>query len=360
MAQKAKNAELVRLKEERPDLRAEYEADVEQSLAARSIVGAGPFPGLGRGDLDLYQAFAWRNWQLLRRSGRFGLVLPRGALSGSALAGWRNAILDDGYFPDVCFITNNRQWLFPDVHPQYTVGLTTAARGDGEEVTFTGPFASEREFVEGRDLLTTTTEDDFRTWSNSTAFPLLPDASAISVFVQMRKQPSLGQRNGDWHFRPFAELHTSQNKAFYDFNLESPAVGHTWPVATGRSFHLWDPDFGTPYAWADPDVVIPYLKRRRDSSTRRQDSPFIGLAARGINDASTLQCRRARIAFRDVTRATDTRTMICALLPPNRFLVEKALFLIRQEGSEAAEAFVLRISAAFHSTGTREDSWSSR
>ena len=220
MAQKAKNAELVRLKEERPDLRAEYEADVEQSLAARSIVGAGPFPGMGRGDLDLYQAFAWRNWQLLRRSGRFGLVLPRGALSGSALAGWRNAILDDGYFPDVCFITNTGRWAF-DMEPRYTIAFTVAARGDGEEVSFTGPFASEREFVEGgpahdhhRGRLPHVVQLD--------RVPAPARSRIRRILLTDEGAPPLRRRRDGFEFRPHRELHATNDKAWFDFDLEHP------------------------------------------------------------------------------------------------------------------------------------------
>jgi hypothetical protein len=50
-----------------------------------------------------------------------------------------------------------------------------------------------------------------------------------------------------------------------------------------------------------------------------------------------------RIAFRDVCRATDSRTMICALLPPGILLVEKAPYFLRRSGSTADEAYLLGV-----------------
>jgi hypothetical protein len=90
-----------RLRGERPDLVAEYEADVRNSSIAREIIAAGPYPGIGSGDIDLYKAFAWRNWQLLRGGGALGVVLPRGALNGSGTQKWRREILEHGTFSDV-------------------------------------------------------------------------------------------------------------------------------------------------------------------------------------------------------------------------------------------------------------------
>ncbi|WP_455132208.1 hypothetical protein, partial [Microbacterium aurum] len=40
------------------------------------------------------------------------------ALSGSALVEWRNEILTDGSFTDVCFLLNNQKWVFQNVHPR--------------------------------------------------------------------------------------------------------------------------------------------------------------------------------------------------------------------------------------------------
>ena len=108
----------------RPDLEAAFAEEQELVASLNAVIKSGPFQ-MGSGDTDLYQAFAWRNWQLIGDGGRFGVVLPRGALSGSGLGAWRSTILAEGSFADVCFIENTGRWAF-DMEPRYTVGL----RGD--------------------------------------------------------------------------------------------------------------------------------------------------------------------------------------------------------------------------------------
>ena len=59
-----------RLASDRPDLQAELDREVDVLGAMRHVIRLGPYPGIGTGDIDLYKAFAWRNWQVLR-DGRF-------------------------------------------------------------------------------------------------------------------------------------------------------------------------------------------------------------------------------------------------------------------------------------------------
>ncbi len=120
MPQKEKNAAIARYRVQRPDLLAEYDAEVERAEEMRAVLRSGPYP-LGGGDTDVYKVFCWRDWDLLREGGRAGVVFPRGALSGSGTAAWREEILAHGAFDDVCFLANNRWWVFDDVDVRYTV-----------------------------------------------------------------------------------------------------------------------------------------------------------------------------------------------------------------------------------------------
>lgn len=72
-------------------------------------------------------------------------------------------------------------------------------------------------------------------------------------------------------------------------------------------------------------------------------SAFHGLAAQVADDRSTLPFHRPRIAFRDIARATDSRTCIAALVPPETILTNKAPYLFRRDGDASAEAFLLGV-----------------
>lgn len=338
MPQARKNAVLAEYRASRPDLEHAYRADVEAADAFRKVLVKGPYPGLGSGgDPDLYQAFAWRFWSLVRKGGRAAIVLPRGALSGSALAAWRRDVLTSGAFEDVCIITNNRQWAFDQVHPQYTVGLVVVGRSGEPVVRVAGPFLSEDELRAGRLSLSEVPADEFLAWSTTAAFPLLPDPMSTEVFRLMKQSPRFDEVRPDWEFRPIAELHSSADKALYEFDTDEPR-GRV-PVLAGASFNLWDPDFGSPYAYAQPEVIRPALADKLARATRNARSAYQGMTF----PPGVLPMDRARIAFRDVTNQTNSRTTVACLLPPNVAVTEMAPVIVRRQGDERAEAFLLGV-----------------
>jgi hypothetical protein len=116
-----------------------------------------------------------------------------------------------------------------------------------------------------------------------------------------------------------------------------------WPVFTGESFDLWTPDRGTYYGWADPEVVLTELQRKREHATSR--SAFSEFDEAWRRDPDSLPCLRPRIAFRDVSRATDTRTFRAALLPPRVVGTHKAPYFLFPRGDEAEEAYLLGVLA---------------
>jgi hypothetical protein len=334
MAERTKR--VTALRESRPDLEAKFLTDVETNAAARAVIASGPYPGIGSGDIDLYQAFAWRNWHCLRDRGALGLVLPRGAFSGSGTEQWRRSILAAGTFSSVVFGTNTRGWLFPAVHPQYTIGLVCARRGSTDRmVQLGGSYYSKLEFEVGRKDLATVGAAEFTGWTATAAFPLIPNKESGAVFRQMRSYPSLvGGR--DFDFRRVREIESTDKKLF-SVDLANP-LGPV-PVITGASFNVWEPDFGDPYAYASVDVEDHILSKilRSAQATR---SAFHGLDIRSKQD---LPMRSARIMIRDVCRPTDTRTAIACLMPPGVTSIEKAPYLLRRSGESSDEAYVLGV-----------------
>ncbi|MEV0947545.1 hypothetical protein [Rhodococcus sp. NPDC049939] len=338
MRQKEREAALAEFRDARPDLEAEYKRDLEAVRQASEAVGAGPFPGVGAAHLDLFSAFAWRNWQLIRNGGRFGVVLPRGALAGAGLAEWRREILAHGSFTDVCFILNNKKWVFPEVDARYTIGLTVAEKGGDSVVRWVGPFTNERDFLVGAENLSEVPGGEFTSWSNTAAFPLLPDPVSAQVFRQMRQSPRFDQARANWEFRPLqGDLNATSERRVLQVDVEE-ARGRI-PVVTGASFNLWNPDAGPPKAYGEPRVLRPHLANKLERSARLTRSAYHGLEF----PVQTLPLDRPRIAVRDITRATDSRTVIAALLPPGTAAMEKAPVLVQRRGGAREAAALLGI-----------------
>ncbi|MFG6491272.1 Eco57I restriction-modification methylase domain-containing protein [Microbacterium sp. P03] len=341
MSQAEKKLKLTAFQDARPDLMAQYLADVVSTDAFRAVLVKGPYPGLGSGgDPDLYQAFAWRFWRLTRTGGRAANVLPRGALSGSALAEWRRDVLDNGAFADVCFLENRGEWVFKLPNgTRLTVGLTVVERGGEHVARFCGPFSSEQEFLRGSGDLSEVDAKEFLSWSSTAAFPLIPDPTSAVVFAQMKESPRFDAVREDWEFRPTTELHSTADKRFYDFNVAAPRTTQV-KVLAGAAFNLWQPDFATdPYALADRHTIRAYLTAKVVKAVKSNRSPYLGQ----VFVDGKLPMDAARIAFRDISRATDTRTTIVALMPPGVAFTEMAPLVVRRRGGYDAEAFLLGV-----------------
>jgi hypothetical protein len=342
LAQAQQRREIQRLENERPDLVIEYEREVADAERLRKLLLTGPYPGMGSSDPDLYKAFCWRFWNLIREDGAAGIVLPRSALSGSGSTLWRQAILDGGAFDTVTFLLNNRQWVFPDVHPQYTVGLVVMRKGKSHTglLRLSGPYHSRARYDVGvEEQPAEFSTKAFRTWTANASFPLLPSPEATKVFTKLRAHPRLDDGGGEWLVRPVRELDATNDKKHMIVLEEQP--NETWPVYKGASFDLWNPDTGEYYAWADPSYITEVLQSKRQRQQRNSRSAYSAFPMAWAANPKTLPCRHARIVFRNVSRATDTRTVRTALIPPERVVTHAASCLVWSQGEATDMAYVL-------------------
>jgi len=331
------------MRKERPDLVALYEKEVKQAEFMRRTLTAGPFPGMGTGDPDLYKAFAWRFWQLASsEGGRIGVVLPRPVVNSKGSLELRFEIFENGRISDLTTLLNNRQWVFADIHPQYTIALVSIEKKKPEEpkeVTFRGPYRDIARFRAGVSRPAQRyAVKDVLSWTDTAALPLLPDDASGEVFSQLRKSPRLDYDDKkSWLARPHRELDATNDKHLMEVVAEQPEG--FWPVFKGESFDIWTPDTGRYYAWADPEEVVEALQRKR----LRARTSFLGFPHAYLMDKRTLPCLKPRIAFRDVSRATDSRTMRSCLVPARVFLTNTAPFLIWPRGDEKDQAFSLGV-----------------
>ncbi len=347
LSQRQQEQEKARLREARPDLLGEYRAERARMERVRRALVSGGYPGMGTGDPDVYKAFCWRFWHLsVPDGGRIGVVLPRSALAAKGSTAFRRTIFAHSASVEVTMLLNNRQWVFPEVHPQYTIGLIAITRGtpEGKPIRLRGPFASPERFEEGIGKPPAAFErEQLLSWNDTASLPLLPTEASLEVFARLREAPRLDRdRPGEWRARPDTELHATNDKKLMDVASEDCPEGF-WPVYKGESFDLWTPDTGIYYAFADPGPVIARLQRKRLRAATNRRSAHAEFPRDYLRDISTLPCFRPRVAFRDISRATDSRTVRVALVPPQVFVANQAPYLLWPRGDEKDEAFLLGI-----------------
>lgn len=348
LSQKDQEKAKERLRKERPDLNALYEAELAEADVMRRLLTSGAFPGMGTGDPDLYKAFCWRFWHLVhQKGGRIGVVLPRSALSAKGSAEFRMQLFQGSKKIGIVTVLNRAGWVFDEAEHRYTIGLISIERGEPEResVEIRGPYASPAAFEGGVSRPPQLLErESVISWTDTASLPLLPSDESLEVFLQLRKAPRLDLNDGkSWRARPDGELHATNQKDLMKFSDKQPD-GY-WPVYKGESFDIWEPDTGIYYAWAKPSKAQKWLLEKRLSSVKRRakDSAHGEFPLEYLRKAETLPCFRPRIALRDVTRATDSRTVRCALLPPEVFITNKGPYFLWPRGDEKDQAFLLGI-----------------
>ena len=336
-------------RDSRPDLEAKLVEEIREADLLRLVLTTGPYPGMGTGDPDLYKAFCWRFWRLAARpGGRIGVVLPRSTWSVKGSELFRKLVFREGRVSDLTILLNTGGWVFDDAEHRYTIALSNLETTHPEaaaELPIRGPYHSLDRYHEGiKDEPVRFPVEEVLGWTDSASLPLLPSEESAEVFAQLRKTSRLDMDDGtSWRLRPYRELDATNDKGLMTFTSDPPKG--FWPVFTGASFDLWEPDKGpgSYYAWIDSGVAQRHLFDKRVRASRGMGSPFSEFPQDCITERGTLPCLHPRIAFRDVTNRTNRRTVIAALIPPNVTVQHKAPYLLRPRGDEKDEAFLLAI-----------------
>lgn len=340
-----RRAAIEQLKLRFPDLPARFDERRTELESLRSFFGPmGGYRLQSGGDTDLYQLFCERYSHLCRRGGHIGVVLPRSTFLVEGSRGFREWAFTQLSVSRVDFIVNKDCWCFP-IHPQYSIALLAACmRAPAADATLitSGPSASETEFRAASrgggvsyplTCLSGWTKTDAG-GEASWAVPLLTVQSEVDVFDKLRRGPRFGEGYaGRWHAFAVTELHETQDKKLF---LHDEGL----PVWKGRTFDQYSPHGVGLAGFAREDELTVKLQRKRTNSR----SQYVRYFPRDyLANEETLEFRRPRVAFRDVTNRLNNRTVIACLVPPLTGLTNKAPFLSFNVGGALEQAFVLGV-----------------
>ena len=336
---------IAELDDQNPEWRGEFEAQQQWLATVRGFFSKrGGYQLQGVGDKDLYKLFCERYSHLVRQDGRLGVVLPRTAFLAQGARGFRQWLFTHNSLRRIDLILNNRGWAFA-IHPQYTIALLTGQRRmSTEQATFqiTGPSATLKEFeIAARDQGVGILPSSL---GSAHIVPLAPSQMHADVLAKLRSgtqfdalnnprnRENSNRRAAASRLAPYTELHETQQRALFS---------HTKgvPVWKGRSFDQYEPHGNEPAGYCVWDDVLKFVqgKRRRSPVFKRV------FPAEFLADPSTHPIHHYRIAFRDVTRSTDSRTVRVCLIPPRVPLTNKAPYLIFARWDALAEASVLGV-----------------
>ena len=334
---------IAQLNKQNPTWRGELESERVRLATVRkffSTVGGYQFQGVG--DKDFYQLFCERYSHLVRANGWFGVVLPRTAFLAQGAKGFRQWLFGRTSVDRLDYLLNSARWAF-DMEPRYTVALLSGQRRSSSISSIfqvTGPTGNLKEFDEA------SRRDGIRipvsSLGSARVVPLVPSQMHADVLTTMRRgiqfdalKPYGMQKNfkdaaAASHLVPYAELHETQQRHLFSHSMGDP-------VWKGRSFDQYEPHGREPAGFCMWDDVLEYLQRKR------MRSPVFKRIFSGyyLTDSDTHPVNHCRIAFRDVTNRTNSRTVIACLVPPRTPLTNKAPYLIFAEWSALAQASLL-------------------
>ena len=287
----------------RPDLASEFLREQEFTERIGTAVKA------VNSATDLYQAFMWRYLLLISPEGRFGVVLPRGATVGASLDKWRKSALSKGTFAEVFHCVNKGGWMFESVHPQTQVVLLSyQCTTESTPIRIQGTARSELDLKRLKNLgPLLMTKKELEDLSLNLIVPAVPTPELSETFMKLRRHPTLGSLTGDLAvgvgFDGTAK--TAREALRTDKKIKS-SLG----VIQGKHIKHW--------TVPEADEWINY-----SGSAELRATPGIG--------------------FRQVARADDSRTFICAPVPAGSFMKETSYWLTSESKNFMYEVFLLGV-----------------
>ena len=323
-------AELVR---ERPDLPEKLRERQEGLKISRRALATGEYSQMGAFP-DLYKYFCQRYRSLVHEAGFIGVVLPRTAFNTQGSVVFREWLFTRTATRRIDFLLNRKRWIF-DTHPQYSIALVVAERGAPEpghrvEVagTATSPAQWTRQSSSGGVHLQATA------FGASGETPLLRSQEEADLLARMR----VGHRfphgaGGRWScFAVQGDFNETNDRRFWRDKTEGS------PLWKGESFDQYWPSGAGERLCPMTDKLLKKVRKPRPGS-RSLIAASCPLAVR--RSAVRTELDRARVAFRDIARSTDSRTIRSCLIPPGVLLTNKAPYLTFVEGDPIAQAACL-------------------
>ena len=334
LAQGPREAAIAALLAERPELGERFAAEQEQSERLRAFFAADSGYDAAPGDPDLYKFFCQRYRRLLAPGGVLAVVLPRSTFLTKGSAGFRRWLFTEMSVDRIDLLTNTGRWAF-DAEPRYTVALVVARAMTPEPalvMEVAGPAASAAAFDQQ------SAAPGLRLSMNGLGpnreVPLLPSQAAADLLPRLQRGTRFAHGGGRWRCFPVGEFHESLDKKLWASGTDGR------PLWKGESFDR----FLATGSEARPCPVSAATLAKQCKPRPGKDSLLASeLSASERAAVVVAELVGARVAFRDVSRATDSRTVRAALVPPDIFLTNKAPYLAFVDGDDRQRAGCLGV-----------------
>ena len=296
--------------------------------------------GIGQStENDLSSLFLERIFNLSKEGGYISQVLPGTIFNGASTKDLRTHLIDQTTIKSL--ITFENRDIFEAVDGRYNFGVVvTQNTGSTDELKGIFQQHGLQVIQEFEDRALTIPGEVLLEYSpKARIFPQLKKQPEVEILRQVISHPPIGEEDGDkWSATPYRELDRTNDS---DRFVESEDDGQ-YPVYGGSNIYQYsyDPtfvDINPPEFWSVDPEVDPEL-----SAKQRIREKNVRTLKRAIYDAFDgsgsqvsfvdgklneergeplspedvlLDCTAPRVVFRDVTKFTNERTLIAAVIP---------------------------------------------
>ena len=266
----------------------------------------------GKGDTDMWKLFLERMMGLLTKGGVLAVVVPSAILTNEGAKDLRKALLNMRIVSIYEF--ENRQKIFPDVDSRYKFVLLTSSNSK-TALKFDAAFylhniTSLDGKTEQEKFLSIPVELIHLTSPKVLAVPEVrssKDVDILNYLYRRHKCVRDGLDNGKYTIGFVSELHRTNDSRLFRRD------GRGWPLIEGKNFHQFIPNYSRTKFTILPEDGLNKTKMIRKYKNKNNE----------IHNSNIL-------TFRGVASATNVRTMISCIMPPQRFFTDSSALIILQ------------------------------
>jgi hypothetical protein len=292
-----------------------------------------PFRMQGIADLNSYKMFAELFWGILQRNGRLGVILPTGIYSDSGTKELRASLLFEGRL-DFLYAFQNEKRVFAAAHHSFKQVVVFATKG-GKTAFFRSRFRmGVGDSPEAHEIPNDILHDinNSMTWTPEEVQADSPKTLSVVEIKSKRDQQIFrksyvgSSRIGDQHSGlkiTSCEFHMTNDSKLFSSLEKWKSKGYNpdefgrWltpqrdlalPIYQGGMIHHFDPSYKS---W-----ITGMGRSARWSITptdNKQVKPKFCMSKESFSSNSCNQSR-LKLAFRNIARSTDSRTLICSVI----------------------------------------------
>ena len=312
---------------------ADYEkADRRAADTLRMARKSGHYPLLSRGDINLYSLFVERAHALVKPGGMVGLLTPSGIASDLSASAFFRKVATGGHLKAL-YDFENKKVFFPDVHASFKFCVMVSSPERTFEAADCAFYLHNIDELKNPDQAFPITAAGFAAVNpNTGTAPIFRTRRDMALTTAIYERlPVLVDKSGAapvaaWPVKYATMFHMTNDSHLFRTRAELEEKEGAWPIGGNR----WQSKAGEWVPLYEAKMIQAYDHRAanvtNDDSTEGHlgKHEAIGVAEHANPDllptprywvANASMSQKPVIAFRDIARATDVRTMMAALIP---------------------------------------------